>query len=112
MAPRYAHCLWSVNSFGVEKGVRRTDPRRTGTVANTARTKNIEMILGPLLGSGLKMWLISANFPYLNGFSYFGLGALGSAWIARSKTWTPRGFEVPEDARRRVAWRGFDAVKS
>ena len=70
MAPRYAHCS-SVSKYYVidmELG-EPTAPNRTGTVASTAPTKNSEIINGPLLGSALKMWLISGSFPYLNGFS-------------------------------------------
>jgi len=83
-----------------------TAPRRAGTVARIARTKNREIIFGPLLGSALKMWCISSNFPYLNGFSYFGSGVLGSGFTSRLKTWLLNAWEEPKEARRRVARRG------
>ena len=91
---------------------RRTVPSKTGTVARTARTKNKEIIFGPLLGSALKMWWISSNCPYLSGFSYFGRGALGSRVISRLNTWLLNGWEVLKEARRRVARRGCLEVSS
>jgi hypothetical protein len=89
-----------------------TVPNSTGTVAKTASTKNTEMTTGPLLGSALKMWFISSRCPYLNGFSYFGCAVLGSVLIFKLKTWLLNPCDVPNDARRRVARRGWEEVRS
>lgn len=70
------------------------------------------MIIGPLLGSDLKMWWISGNCPYLNGFSYVGRGVLGSNVNSRLKTWLLNAWEVPKEARSRVAVRGLVEVRS
>jgi hypothetical protein len=71
LAPRYAHCITHISKESVidlDFG-ELTAPNRIGTVAKTVPTKNSEIINGPLLGSALKMWLISGSFPYLNAFS-------------------------------------------
>jgi hypothetical protein len=85
-----------------------TAPNNTGTVAKTARTKNREIIIGPLFGSALKIWLISASFPYRSGFSICGRGTFGSAFSSRLKTWLLNAWVDPKDARRRVARSGWE----
>lgn len=78
----------------------------------TAAVKNRVMILGGLFGSGLKMWWISGNFPYLSGFSAAGGGAEGSNSIFKSNAGLLYGVEVPKDAMMREALRVFDEARN
>jgi hypothetical protein len=50
---KLAYAKWA---RAVKVSFRLTIPRRSGTVANIAPTKKIDMTMGPLLGSALKMW--------------------------------------------------------
>lgn len=59
--------------------------RRAGKAVITAAVKKMEITLGGLVGSGLKMWWISGSFPYRNGFSWEADDALESVLIERSK---------------------------
>lgn len=72
-APRYTHYVTQLVPILLEieneQEVPRTVPSRIGTVARIASTKKPEITTGPLLGSGLKVCLISSRRPYLSGFS-------------------------------------------
>jgi hypothetical protein len=113
LAPRYAHCQIFISIYSIvfmlsKLEIELTAPSKTGTVAKMASTKNTLMIIGPLLGSALKIWLISSSFPYLSGFSYCGSGTLGSVLMSRLKTWLLKAWEDPKDARSSVARRGWE----
>ena len=91
---------------------RHTAVNNVGSIARTTAVKNSVMTLMGLLGSVLKMWLISGSLPYRVTFSVDGNGAEGSLLMTSSKALKRYGFESPNDAMAIEAKIGFEDVNS
>ena len=97
LVKRYVSCSLSV------LGEILTEIKRAGKQAIAAARNTRVTMIGGLLGSDRKIWLISFSFPYLCGFSTVPMGTEGSIARSRSKIWLLNAVEGPNEPRRRVA---------
>ena len=80
-----------------------TAPRRMGRAAIAPNVKMVLIRTLGDLGSDLKIWCISGNFPYLSGLSVLPTGTPWSVFTFRVKISELYPVEEPKDAITRLA---------